>query len=149
MAEMRPQFQERAEQMRERMRGVREHMRDHMREHMRERGRPFGDGEPGLGGPRPFGQPDMAFAPGVPPQAIFGLAADALGLQPPEVMEQLRAGRTLAELAVERGLSAEALTDQLTGRMEQMRIQRAREGIKHMIERPLGGPDRERGPASQ
>lgn len=166
MAEMRPQIQERMGQFRERMhervRGhmgehVRGHMQSDMREHMQGFGRdmmmdpprgPRPEGQPGLGGrPQPFGEMNAPLGPAVPPQAVAGLAAEVLGLQPSEIMEQIRAGRTLAEIAGERGISAEALADQLANRMEQMRVQRTREGIRHMLDQQFPTPPR--GPAPE
>jgi len=162
MAEMRPQIQERRGQFREHMREhMRGHMSGHMREqmqgHMQEFGRdmmmdpprgPRAEGQPGLGSRRqPFGEMNAPVGPAGPPQAVAGLAADVLGLQRNEIMEQIRAGRTLAEIAGDRGISAEAFADQLASRMEQMRVQRTREGILHMVEQHFPTPDR--GPAPQ
>lgn len=162
MAEMRPQIQERRGQLREHMR---EHMRGPMRDHMqgqpREPLQEFGrdmmvdpprgprpEGQPGLGiRLQPFGEMNAPAGPAVPPQAVAGLAADVLGLQPNEIMEQIRAGRTLAEIASERGISTEAFADQLTSRMEQMRVQRTRDGIRHMLDQHFPTPDR--GPAPE
>ena len=159
MQEMRPQIQEGMGQLREHMRG---HMREHMAEMMRDmmtprepmmrdmmtphepmmdmpRG-PRTEGNPTRGGqPQPGPQGGMPLGPGIPPQAVIGAAADVLGLQPPQVMEQMRDGRTLADIAAERGVAAESLADQIASRVEQMRIERTREGIRQIIDHHLPG----------
>lgn len=102
-----------------------------------------GRGRPGLGA-RPFdsgvpGRPGGPLGPGlgVPPRAVVGSLAQAAGLPPEALQEDLRAGKTLAQIAQEHGIAPDALADQLTERAEQFRIQRIRAGILRFLNRPL------------
>lgn len=138
MEELRPQ-------MRERMQGARERMR-----HWRERddgegrpGRPGGDGPPGFGmrrdgpGPMEGGPGMMGGGPGVPPP-VLGLSADILHMQPDALRQELEAGKTLAQVGQDHGVTADALADQIVTRMEQMRMQHMREMVRGALDRQQG-----------
>jgi lambda repressor-like predicted transcriptional regulator len=67
--------------------------------------------EPGFGPPdKGFGPPDMAFFPGID---LIETAADYLGIEPADVREALRDGKSLADLAKDKGKSVDGLEDAL------------------------------------
>lgn len=137
--EMRPLVRGQVERLRERFRTLRGRMEEGLFERDRR-------GAPGLGA-RPFdsgiaGRPGGLLGPGLglPPRAVIGSLAEAAGLPPEALQEDLRAGKTLAQIAEEHGIAPEALADQLTERAEQFRIQRIRAGILRFLNHPLRLP---------
>lgn len=133
MEELRPAMRERMERGRDRMREWRD--RD---DGDRDEPRPgrFREGQPGR-----FPMPGPAAGPGaggpVPPP-VLGLSADILGMEPDALRQEIQAGKTLAQLAQERGVAPDALADQIVGRMEQMRVQQMREMVRGALDHQFG-----------
>jgi hypothetical protein len=61
---------------------------------------------------------------------MFDVAAEALGLTPEEFFAELRAGKTLEEIAVEQEVEIEAVHDALNA----ARVEAMREGIEQAVE---------------
>ena len=130
-AEMRPLIREQA---RER------HERNHARFHrLHERAHEAGIGT----GPRgPFGPPQGPPGPGSQfgPEVLLGLSAEILQLEPEALRRELEAGKSLGQIAEERGVPVPALAERLTARLEQLRVQQMREGILRFLSQPLRPP---------
>jgi len=82
-------------------------------------------------------------APGfpLPPRAVVGLAADVLGVAPESLVQALREGKTLAQVAAEQGMAPDDLADRLVARGEQVRLQQLRDGIRAVLDRRPGERD--------
>jgi len=76
----------------------------------------------------------MGRGPGGPPP-VLGLSADILQMEPDALRQEIQAGRTLAQLAQERGVAPDALADQIVGQMEQRRVQQMREMVRGALDR--------------
>lgn len=149
--DMRPLLAERRHEIHERLHDLSQdpRLRERLFERMQERFRgddgrpPFGPGgfERGMppfgpGGPPPIGLGDRPGGAPVGPDLV-GLAAEILNLSPEVMRRELEAGKTLAQVAQEHGVSPSSLGDQLTARLEQRRIQSMREGIERMLQQPV------------
>lgn len=67
---------------------------------------PFHGRGPGFGGPM-----GMGFPMGGPEYSLIAVAAEQLGMEPTELVTELQAGRTVAELAEERGVALQTIVD--------------------------------------
>lgn len=79
-------------------------------------------GKPGMdrerGGKGGFGKRGGHEGHGVMDQS-FGDAADALGMTRQEVMEQIHSGKSLSEIAEDKGITKDQLVDTLTGKLKE------------------------------
>lgn len=127
--------------VRERMERAREHLRERARG-LRERFRGSDGPFPGRGGGR-FGGPDGPF-PGMrggpPGPDIPAVVAEILNITPETLRQEVEAGKSLAQVAQERGVSPDALVDQIIARAEQHQRQMMREAIRRQLEQPLRPP---------
>lgn len=130
-AEVRPLIQERLRERHERMR--------HRFHRLHERAHEAGTGAGSRG---PFGAPPGPPGPGPQfgPEMLVGLSAEILQIEPEALRRELEAGKSLAQIAEERGVSAPVLAERLAARLEQLRLQQMREGILRFLSQPLRPP---------
>jgi len=78
----------------------------------------------------PFGCQGKGFGLGGGSWTMFDTVAEALGLTPEEFFAELRAGKTLEEIAEEQGVEIEAVQDAIKA----ARVEAMREGIEQAVE---------------
>jgi len=149
--EMRPQAEARMQQMRERMhervqefRGQRDGDESGPR---RQDGMRRPSGGPGMGpmgpaegfrpGERSGGAPGIAMAG---PMQMMNGVAEILGMQPEDLHNELRQGKSLSQIAQEHGQSPDALADQIVSRVQQTNAQMLREMIRRMMDHTMPVP---------